>query len=69
MYTAETYHDYAPLSRARNDGNRGVLSSLQPGYVSPCQDTRHQMMVVMGELMDEEICKDIKRWRGEIGPE
>jgi len=26
-------------------------------------------MIVMDELMDEEICKDIKRWRGEIGPE
>ena len=68
MYAVETYRDYAPLSRARKDGNRGVLSSLQPGYVPPCQLTQHQMMIVMDELMDEEICKDIKRWRKEIGP-
>ena len=29
-YTAETYLDYAPFTRSRREGNRGLLSSLSP---------------------------------------
>ena len=68
MYTVETYLDYAPLVRCRKPGNRGVMSSLRPGYVPPCTKTQHQIMQVIDELEDEEIAKDIKRWRQEIGP-
>ena len=32
-YTAETYRDYVPFNRSRREGNRGVLSSLKPGYL------------------------------------
>ena len=67
-YTVETYLDYAPFTRCRKDGNRGVCSSLKPGYVPPCTETQHQIMEVMEELEDEEIRQDMARWRAEIGP-
>ena len=67
-YTAETYLDYAPFTRSRREGNRGLLSSLKPGYVPPTRETQINMMETMSELCDEEMKIDFSRWRRDIGP-